>query len=204
MKLYLIRHGVTDQNKKKCLQGRSDIELNEVGRELAEKTAEGLKNVKFDYIFTSPLKRAYETAEIIRGERNIPLIPREELLEISFGTYEGLCFGQEQYNIPDADFMNFFHKPQQYTAPPEGESFEQVIARTGEFLKELKSNSQYQDKTILLSTHGCALKAILANITKVSIADFWGAGVHKNCAVSLAELQDGEFVLLEEGKVYYS
>ncbi|MBR4085706.1 MAG: histidine phosphatase family protein [Lachnospiraceae bacterium] len=204
MKLYLIRHGVTEQNKKRCLQGRSDIELNEDGRELARKTAEGLKNVNFDFIFTSPLKRAFETAEIIRGERNIPLIPREELLEISFGTYEGLCFGQEHYNIPDTDFMNFFHKPQEYTTPPEGESFEQVIARTGVFLQELKASPQYQDKTILLSTHGCALKAILANITKVSIADFWGEGVHKNCAVSLVELQDNEFVLVEEGRVYYS
>ena len=60
MKLYLIRHGVTDQNKKRCLQGRSDIELNEQGRELARITAEGLRDVNFDLIFTSPLKRAYE------------------------------------------------------------------------------------------------------------------------------------------------
>ena len=204
MKLYLIRHGVTDQNKKRCLQGRSDIELNEQGRELARITAEGLRDVNFDLIFTSPLKRAYETAEIIRKDREIPLIPREELLEISCGAYEGLCFGQENYNIPDKDFMNFFHKPQEYITPPEGESFEQVIARTGEFLEELKKNPDYHDKTILLSTHGCALKAVLANITKVSIADFWGEGVHKNCAVSLVELQDGEWVLVEEGKVYYS
>lgn len=204
MKIYLIRHGVTDQNKKRCLQGRSDIELNENGRELARKTAEGLRDVDFDIIFSSPLKRAYETAEIIRGERNIPLIPREELLEISFGAYEGLCFGQEHYNIPDVDFMNFFNKPQEYVTPPEGESFEQVITRTGLFLQELRNNPQYQDKTILLSTHGCALKAVLANITKVSLEEFWGEGVHKNCAVSLVELQDGEFVLLEEGKVYYS
>lgn len=204
MKLYLIRHGVTDQNKERCLQGRSDIELNEEGRELARKTAEGLKNIEFDLIFTSPLKRAYETAEIIKGERDIPLILSEELLEISFGAYEGLCFGQENYNIPDADFMNFFNKPQEYKTPPEGESFEQVIARTGALLQELKGNSQYQNKTILLSTHGCALKAILANISKVSIEDFWGEGVHKNCAVSLVELQGDEFVLVEEGKVYYS
>lgn len=204
MKIYLIRHGVTDQNKKRCLQGRSDIELNEDGRELARKTAEGLKDVKFDLIFTSPLKRAYETAEIIKRDRKIPLIPREELLEISFGAYEGLCFGQEHYNIPDERFMDFFHSPQEYTIPPGGEGFEQVIARTGVLLQELRETREYQDKTILLSTHGCALKAILANITKVSIKEFWGEGVHKNCAVSLVELINGKFVLVEEGKVYYS
>ena len=85
MRIYLIRHGETDQNKVKCLQGRTDIELNEYGRELAYKTAEGLKEIKFDMIFTSPLKRARETAEIIRGNRNIPILIEERIsLKIYF------------------------------------------------------------------------------------------------------------------------
>ncbi len=203
MILYLIRHGQTDQNKKKCLQGRSDIELNDYGRELAVKTAEGLQEVKIDMIFTSPLKRAAETAEIIRRGRDIPLMEEEGLLEISFGIYEGLCFGKEDYNIPDPKFMNFFEKPEEYITPPDGESFQEVIERTGDFLEKLKKIPEYGDKTILLSTHGCALKAILANITKVELKDFWGEGVHKNCAVSVVELKDGQYHLLEEGKVYY-
>lgn len=203
MFIYFIRHGVTDQNKKKCLQGRSDIELNEYGRELARKTAEGLKNVKFDMIFTSPLKRAAETAEIIRGDREIPIIPEGRIIEISFGAYEGLSFGKETYNIPDPDFMNFFQAPEKYNTPPGGESFEEVIKRTGEFLEELSQKEDYQDKTILLSTHGCALKALLANIKGISIPEFWGEGVHKNCAVSIVEYIDGEYYLIEEGKVYY-
>ncbi len=204
MIIYFIRHGVTDQNKKKCLQGRSDIELNEYGRELAQKTAEGLKEVKFDMIFTSPLKRAAETAEIIRGDREIPIIPENRIIEISFGAYEGLSFGEETYNIPDSEFMNFFRAPDKYSVPFGGESFEEVIKRTGEFLEELRQKENYQDKTILLSTHGCALKALLANIKGISIAEFWGEGVHKNCAVSIAEYKDGEYRLIEEGKVYYS
>ncbi len=204
MIIYFIRHGETDQNKKKCLQGRSDIELNEYGRELAWKTAKGLKDVKFDMVFTSPLKRAAETAEIIRGDREIPIIPEERILEISFGMYEGLSYGKETYNIPDPDFMNFFQAPEKYNIPPGGESFEEVIKRTGGFLKELCEEEGYQDKTILLSTHGCALKALLANIKGISIAEFWGEGVHKNCAVSIVEYIDGKYHLLEEGKVYDS
>lgn len=204
MIIYFIRHGETDQNKKKCLQGRSDIELNEYGRELARKTAEGLKDVKFDMIFTSPLKRAAETAEIIRGDHEIPIIPEDRLLEISFGAYEGLSFGKETYNIPDPDFMNFFQAPEKYNIPPGGEHFEEVIKRTGDFLKELSQEECYQDKTILLSTHGCALKALLANIKGISIAEFWGEGVHKNCAVSIVEYKDGEYHLIEEGRLYYS
>lgn len=203
MKIYLIRHGETDQNKCKCLQGRSDIELNEYGRELARKTAEGLKDIPFDIIFTSPLKRARETAEIIRGKREIPIALEERIQEISFGEYEGLCYGKENYSIPDKDFMNFFNKPQDYKTPPGGESLEEVITRTGEFLQEILQKEAYKDKNILLSTHGCALKACLANINGSLLAEFWGEGVHKNCAVSLIDVKEGKVVVTEDGKLYY-
>ena len=203
MRIYLIRHGETDQNKVKCLQGRTDIELNEYGRELAYKTAEGLKEIKFDMIFTSPLKRARETAEIIRGNRNIPILIEERIQEISFGEYEGLCYGKEHYNIPDPDFMDFFNRPECYRTPPSGESFASVIARTGAFLGELVRDERYTNKTILLSTHGCALKALLANVGNTPLSAFWGEGVHKNCAVSLIEISDGKWVVLEDGRLYY-
>lgn len=203
MKIYLIRHGETDQNKVKCLQGRTDIELNDFGRELAHKTAEGLREVKFDMIFTSPLKRARETAEIIKGERNIPVIVEERIQEISFGAYEGLCYGKEHYSIPDKDFMNFFDRPECYVTPPGGESFGEVLARTGSFLQELAGTKEYADKTILLSTHGCALKAVLANARNTELAQFWGVGVHKNCAVSLLEIREGKITVLEDGRLYY-
>lgn len=203
MKIYLIRHGETDQNKRKCLQGRSDIELNEYGRELAYKTAEGLKDVNFDIIFTSPLKRARETAEIIRGNRNIPMICEELIQEISFGEYEGLCYGKEDYSIPDKNFMNFFEKPQEYQIPPKGESFEEILRRTGGFLQGLMQKEEYKDKTILLSTHGCALKALLANVRGLPLSEFWGEGVHKNCAVSLVVVEDGQATVVEDGRLYY-
>ena len=58
MKIYLMRHGETDYNKNKMIQGQCDIELNEYGRELARITAEGLKEVPFDVVYTSPLIRA--------------------------------------------------------------------------------------------------------------------------------------------------
>ena len=141
---------------------------------------------------------------IIKGDRKIPIISERRILEISFGEYEGLSYGKETYNIPDPDFMNFFQAPHKYNIPPGGESFQEIIKRTGGFLEELSRNESYQDKTILLSTHGCALKAILANIKGISIPEFWGEGVHKNCAVSIVEYTDGKYRLLEEGKVYDS
>lgn len=204
MILYMIRHGETDKNKGKLLQGRSDIPLNEYGRDLARITAQALRGVPFDIIFTSPLQRARETAEILRLERQIPIVVESRIQEISFGEYEGHCYGKENYDIPDPDFGYFFSAPEKYRPAPSGEPFEAVIRRTGEFLNELINNPEYKDKTILLSTHGCALKALLANITHCSLADFWGKGVYKNCGVAIVEIKDGEMKILEDGKLYYS
>ena len=109
MELYIIRHGETDWNKEKRLQGRSDTELNEYGIELAEITGEALKDVHFDCIYSSPLKRAYKTAEIIRGQRNLEIITDERLREISFGVVEGVPMSER----PDG-FQKFFTDPANY------------------------------------------------------------------------------------------
>ena len=86
MKIYLIRHGETSWNTLGRLQGRTDIELNENGIRLAKITGEKLKDVHFDLAIASPLKRAYETAGLVLGDRNIPILTDERIEEISFGT----------------------------------------------------------------------------------------------------------------------
>lgn len=73
MPIYLVRHGQTDFNKDRKLQGWSESPLNENGINLAKQTAEGLKDISFDYAFSSPLIRAYTTAEIIIGDRNLDI-----------------------------------------------------------------------------------------------------------------------------------
>lgn len=102
MILYVIRHGETKWNVERRLQGRSDVELNEYGIYLAKVTAEALKDVNFDVIYSSPLIRAYKTAEIIKGDRNINIITDDRLKEMSFGIYEGLPSNE----VP-ADFADF-------------------------------------------------------------------------------------------------
>lgn len=204
MKVYLIRHGETDMNKAHGLQGHTDIELNDYGRKLADITGKALSDVKFDYVFTSPLKRAKETASIIikNQKEEVKLEEEERIKEICFGEYEGLCYDEDNFTIPDKSFMNFFTNPSEYNVPKGGESFEDVIKRTGKFWEDLITDEKYSDKTILVSTHGCALKAILAGIKNIEIKDFWGEGVHKNCAVTIIEVKD-EKMNIEEGKIFY-
>lgn len=202
MTVYLIRHGETDLNKQKMLQGRSNIELNEYGRELAEITGQALKDVEFDYVYSSPLIRALDTAKLLLGDREVAIITDSRIQEISFGVYEGLSYHPDHHTIPDKDFINFFDAPERYKVPENGESFEEVIERTGDFWRELTENPRHENKTILISTHGCALKAILANINYTPIAKFWGEGVHKNCAVTIVRISDNG-IETEEGKIFY-
>ena len=91
MKLYLVRHGQTDWNKEKRLQGQEDIPLNDFGRHLAKETGIGLRNVRFDLCFSSDLKRALETANLIldEGSSKVPIIMDKRLKEIAFGEWEG-------------------------------------------------------------------------------------------------------------------
>ena len=188
MILYIIRHGQTDQNKKKMLQGGSDIELNENGRDMARQAAGKLKDVPIDIAFSSPLIRARETADIIIGDRDIPIMEDARLREISFGVYEGLCYHKDSYTIPDKEFMKFFEAPHLYKAPEKGEEICEVIDRTSQFIEELKMNEKYKDKSILISTHGCALRAILAGINNTPICDLWGKGVPGNCEIVKVEI----------------
>ena len=202
MDIYLIRHGETDYNKQKRLQGVGDIPLNARGIELAEKTAKGLRDIPFDKIYTSPLIRAKKTAEIIRGDRKIEIIPVRGLIEISFGDYEGLTILKEHYNIPDPDFCNFFNAPQRYHTPPGGESIEQLRERTTSFMRQVMNDPENEGKTILMASHGAAIRGILSGLQGLPIAQFWDGGVHKNCAVTLIRAEKENFEIVFENKVY--
>ena len=203
MKLYMIRHGETDWNVMRRFQGRTDIPLNEEGRRLARITSEALKDVPFTKIYTSPLKRAYETAMLIKGDRQIPVIEEPRIIEIGFGEYEGVCAGKEHYNIPDPKFLDFFDNPKSYQPPKGAESIEELKLRTADFLQEIAHKKSMEDDTILVSTHGAALRGLLSYLKQINTEDFWKGGVHKNCAVTVVEAIEGKAVILEEGKTYY-
>lgn len=203
MRLYMIRHGETEWNVKRRFQGRSDIPLNDEGRRLAYLTAKAMSDIPFTRVYTSPLKRAYETAMIIKGERDIPVIEDRRIIEIGFGVYEGLCCSKEGYNIPDSAFMNFFDKPDEYKPPEGAESIEELQKRTADFLNEIVHNKAMEHETILVSTHGAALRGLLSNISHIEIRDFWRGGVHKNCAVTTVDVRDGKPFIVEEGKTFY-
>ncbi|MCI5648884.1 MAG: histidine phosphatase family protein [Fusicatenibacter sp.] len=202
MRIYIIRHGETDWNVKGRLQGQSDTKLNENGIRLAKVTAKGMKEISFDLAISSPLKRALDTAKIVLGDRNIPLLTDDRLMELSFGSWEGLGCRKDNFEIPSKDFIRFYEDPLHFQPACDGESVVQLCERTEAFYKELIAKPEYQDKTILIATHGCCMRALLRNVYQDK-TDFWHGGVPLNCAVNIIEVEKGNSVLLEEDKVYY-
>lgn len=201
MLIYIVRHGLTEWNKLKKLQGAADVPLAKEGILLAEKTGEALKDVKFDICFTSPLSRARQTAECVLGDRNVPIIPDKRIQEINFGDLEGGCVRDAEGNYIDPQVETFFRDPVNFKRPENGEDIFDVIARTKDFWKEKTSDPSLADKTVLVASHGCAVRALLQNIYH-DPENFWHGCVPPNCCVNLVEVKNGKTVLLEEDKVY--
>ncbi len=176
--LYIIRHGRTDWNVRHKLQGRTDIPLNEEGRQMAEAAREEYRDVPFDICFCSPLVRARETAEILLRDREIPIMTDDRLAEMSFGSYEGL---ENSFQIPDCPINVLFFEPEHYTSPPGGaESLEELFARTGAFLRERVDPLLREGKNVLIVGHGAMNSSIVCQVRKLSVAKFWSAGID-NC-----------------------
>ena len=148
--------------------------------------------------FTSPLKRARETAEIILAGRNIPIIDDERVIEVNFGSYEGCDF-----DLPDEYIQNFFSAPEKYFSINGTESMESILGRMQSFLNDLYQNEELQDKTILVSTHGAALSGLLTVIKGNPVDKYWAGGLHKNCGYSIVKIKDGVPTILEEASVAY-
>jgi len=197
-----MRHGITSWNETRRLQGHLGSDLTAEGVLLAEITAGALKEVPFDVCYSSPLLRARHTADIMVGDRNIPIIEDERIQEIGFGEWEGKHVDEEHGEISMKMYGTFFRDTYHYVPPTGGETIQEVIARCTAFLREIVANPELQDKTILVSTHGCATRAILHDLYE-SKDDFWQGGVPMNCAVSIVEAHDGKARLVESDKVYY-
>lgn len=191
MKIYLVRHGETDWNQAGKIQGQTDIDLNEQGFAQAEEAAERLKEVPFEIAFCSPLIRAVHTAETIIGNRRIPLITDERLKEINFGPCEGVDIRTITKGTGEP-----FSDPGSYIAPEGAESFAQLYARSGEFVKQVLLPLEGKYETILVVAHGGVNRSILNPVMNIPVENFWH--VHMgNCATAVLECRDGELTLLE-------
>lgn len=186
MDLYIIRHGQTELNSRQVLQGRSDYPLNEAGIAQAQAAAERLRGIRFDHVFTSPLRRAVQTAGIVApGSR--PVVDAR-LIEMDYGPYEGAGLGALPQEVLTF-FRDFAHNP----APAGMEQLSSVVARAGDFLEEVRG----LEGNLLVSTHAIAMKGLLEYLTPGSNGAYWSKYIG-NCAVYLTEYRDGAYSVPRE------
>ena len=136
MKLYIIRHGQTDWNIAKKIQGRQDIPLNERGRYQAGCLKKAMENRPVTDVFTSPQIRAMETAKAVASSSGSVVIPVKDLMEINYGSWEGKT--EEELLQEDRALYEAWWSHPAETAPPGGESISQVNERCQKAWKEIK------------------------------------------------------------------
>jgi broad specificity phosphatase PhoE len=181
--IYILRHGQTELNIRRILQGRSDYPLNEKGVEQAEGAAALLRGVRFDAVYSSPLARAVQTAKIIAPYAGPRLDGR--LIEMDYGPYEGMSLKALAPEVLTF-FSDFVHNP----APEGMEPLESVVARAGSFLEERCR----AEENILVCTHAIAMKGLLEYLTPASGGSYWSKHI-ANCDVYTAEYRDGRFTV---------
>ena len=175
--LYIMRHGKTDWNVLYKIQGRTDIPLNDDGRKMALDANELYKDINFDVCYCSPLIRAKETADLVLKGRNVPIIYDDRLMEMSFGIYEGT---ERVYEKKDHPLRPLFFYPVNYVAVEGGESFEELYARTGSFLKEVALPLVEEGKDVLIVGHGAMNLSIVSQIKNIPLEKYWDTSI-ENC-----------------------
>ncbi len=191
--LYLIRHGQSKANEKDAFAGFWDVELTEKGKEQARKTANFLKSIKPDLIYSSDLKRAYATAEFTAKNYGIKIVTDVELREMDAGEWDGMTLKdieekyEREYCLWRDDIGRSFC--------PGGETTKQLQDRVVKRLYEIAKT--HKDKTIFIFSHATPVRAFSAYCSKLTLDQMNQLPWPKNASVTKVEFEGEEFKLVD-------
>ncbi len=179
--LYLLRHAQSEGNKLGLFQGSLDLPLSDEGKKQAIQAVEKLKEYHFEVIYTSPQKRALETATIIADRLGLPLKRDERLREISYGILEGKKHSEvREWEIYQKWLENPLKNPLE-----NAENLFDAQRRFLEFLKELS------EERILIVTHGGIVRVALCTVAGIPLNFIWKFSVG-NCSLTKLEIKELE------------
>lgn len=172
----LVRHGETDWNAAKRIQGRTDIPLNDTGKWQAEQTGLYLKDAHWDVVISSPLSRAKETAHLILQHVHAPLVIMDDFIERDYGDAEGMSFEERQKLFPNKQYPNM-------------EPLSELQDRMLEGIEKVRAT--YPDQRVLIVAHGAAIHALLTLLAdeQMGIKDTR----LENACLNYVEWTDGEW-----------
>lgn len=200
MEIYFVRHGQTIWNVEKRFQGLSDSPLTELGITQAKLLGEKLKDIKFDKFYSTSLKRAYDTANYIKGNREQKVEIFDDFVEISMGDMEGIK--QEDFKkLYPEQVKNFFFNQLEYNPSSfGGESFLEVRERVIRGLnKFIELNKNYE--RVLVVSHGATLKTLLHYISGKDISTLSDEAIPKNTSYTIVKYENGKFEIIDFSNV---
>lgn len=165
--LVLVRHGKSEYNERGLWTGWTDVPLVESGIEEAKKTGEELKDIHFDYAYTSALIRAQETLDEILKVINQtpPIVADKALNERNYGDYNGKNKWDLEKQLGEEEFMKV--RRSWDFPPPNGESLKMVYARVVPYFKENIEPKLREGKNVLISAHGNSLRALVKYLEEI-------------------------------------
>jgi broad specificity phosphatase PhoE len=169
VRVYLVRHGETEWNRRGIFQGTTDVPLNAAGRAQAAELARALDGVRFDAAYTSPLSRARQTAQAVLAGRDVPLDALPELREISYGLWQGRGFVPAGRCSAGLEWR-WRHSPWQVRFPG-GESLNDVHRRAAPVLDGIVA--AHPAETVLMSGHGHLNRVLLIHALGLPPERFW-------------------------------
>ena len=192
MRFIFIRHGETDWNKEGRFQGQHDIPLNQTGILQARRVVELIRDIPIDAVYSSPLERARNTAEIIVSEKNLTLFQDDRLKELDFGEWDG-CIRSEIEAIDTARFREFCLHPSTALIPGEG-SMKKAYIRVAEAIEDYRLRYSDADANVLIVSHATAIKLMILFLLGIGAEGFQMLQID-NAAVSSLRSVNGGFVL---------
>lgn len=197
LRLYIIRHGETEWNTEKRMQGWKDSKLTQKGMENAIALGNRLKDVDFNCCYSSSSMRTIHTAELIRGSRNIQIVPEDNLREINLGELEGKTFSEFEKQ-DKLGHKAFFENPHLYI-PKSGESYFQVRDRIEAVLSKIISENT--DGNVLVVTHSVIVKTILSIYKDLPVEKLWEPPFIHGTSLSIVEIKSNGTALILEGDI---
>jgi len=167
--IILIRHGETQYNAKETFRGRADVPLNENGLEQAQLLSEYLTDDKIDVVYSSPLKRAVKTAEIIAAPHRLKVNVVENLNDIDCGQWQGLTLEEVQEKYEEI-YQDWLDTPEQVRLPG-GESLEDVRSRALPFIQD--AVMRCGEGKIVFVSHRVVNKVLICALLRLDNSSFW-------------------------------
>lgn len=190
-KWLIVRHGETEWNRDSRIQGQADTPLSDEGRAQVAALGAALKGAQIDRAFSSDLSRARETAELVLGERNVPVETTGDLRELNFGRWEGRLGAELAVQEPEPFFA--WHTGSPDFAAPEGESVQDLARRVERFVAE-RQECMLQG-TSLIVAHGGSVRCLLCVMLGIPLAAVGRFNVAR-ASLSILEVEPGGAVLI--------